>query len=226
MNHAIIMARGGSKGIKKKNLKKIAGKPLIYWTLKYCLRQKFLKKVWVCSDNEEILDYVRNFKKIKTVKRPAKYSKDDSAIEPGLLFCINEIEKKEEIKNIFFLQATSPVRHKNSLKNAYKLFTKNKLDSLFSGNDNHNIFFRWTMKKNAVVPNYNYKSRPRRQKIQIPIVENGSFYIFNCQKFKRYKNRLFDKIGYFKQSLLESFQVDDKNDFHLVNLILKNQKLK
>ncbi len=199
MNHAIIMARGGSKGIKKKNLKKIAGKPLIYWTLKYCLRQKFLKKVWVCSDNEEILDYVRNFKKIKTVKRPAKYSKDDSAIEPGLLFCINEIEKKEEIKNIFFLQATSPVRHKNSLKNAYKLFTKNKLDSLFSGNDNHNIFFRWTMKKNAVVPNYNYKSRPRRQKIQIPIVENGSFYIFNCQKFKRYKNRLFDKIGYFKQ---------------------------
>ena len=226
MNHAIIMARGGSKGIKKKNLKKIAGKPLIYWTLKYCLKQKFLDKVWVCSDNEEILDYVKNFKKIKTVKRPEKFARDDSAVEPGLLFCINEIEKKDKVKNIFFLQATSPVRHKNSLKNAYQLFTKNKLDSLFSGNENHNIFYSWSMKKNALISNYNYKLRPRRQKIQIPIVENGSFYIFNCKKFKRYRNRLFDKIGYFKQSLLESFQIDDKNDFFLVNLILKNQKLK
>jgi len=226
MNHAIIMARGGSKGIKKKNLKKIAGKPLIYWTLKYCLKQKFLDKVWVCSDNEEILDYVKNFKKIKTVKRPEKFARDDSAIEPGLLFCISEIEKKYKVKNIFFLQATSPVRHKNSLKNAFQLFTKNKLDSLFSGNENHNIFYSWSMKKNALISNYNYKLRPRRQKIQIPIVENGSFYIFNCKKFKHYRNRLFEKIGYFKQSLLESFQIDDKNDFYLINLILKNHKLK
>ena len=48
------MARGGSKGIKRKNLKKINGKPLIYWTVKYCLAQKFISNTWVSSDDDEI----------------------------------------------------------------------------------------------------------------------------------------------------------------------------
>lgn len=216
------MARGGSKGIKRKNLKKINGKPLIYWTVKYCLAQKFISNTWVSSDDDEILKYVKKIG-AKTIVRPKKYSQDNSSVEPGLLFCINEIEKKNKIKNIFFLQATSPIRFKETLKNSYKLFVEKRLDSLFSGNENHNVFYRWSLKK-KLSSSYNYKVRPRRQKIQVPIIENGSFYIFNCKKFKYYKNRLFAKIGYFNQSLIESFQIDDLDDFNLANLILRNKK--
>ena len=60
-NHAIIMARGGSKGIKRKNLKKINGKPLIYWTVKYCLAQKFISNTWVSSDDDEILNAAESY---------------------------------------------------------------------------------------------------------------------------------------------------------------------
>ena len=219
------MARGGSKGIKRKNLKKIDGKPLIYWTVKYCLAQKFISNTWVSSDNDEILKYVKKIG-AKTIVRPKTYSQDSSSVEPGLLYTLKEIERNYIVKNVFFLQATSPVRQRLSLSNAYKRYIEQSLDSLFSGTINHNIFFSWRLLK-KLFSNYNYKSRPRRQNLPDYIIENGSFYIFNANKFKKFKNRLFGKIGFYNQDLLESYQIDDLRDFNLIQLILKNKiKLK
>ena len=64
MIHAIILARGGSKTIKNKNLKKINGKPLIYWSIKDSLKSKAILKTWVSSDNEKILNYSKKMAQI------------------------------------------------------------------------------------------------------------------------------------------------------------------
>ena len=108
----IILARGGSKGIKLKNLFKINNKPLIYWTIKHCLNSKKINSVWVSSDNNKILNYSQKMG-VKIIKRPKVYSKDTSSSESAWLHAIEHIEKRGfHIKNVVGLQPTSPIRKK------------------------------------------------------------------------------------------------------------------
>ena len=219
-NCAIILARGGSKGIKNKNIIKINQKTLIYWSIKACLQTKLIDKVWVSSDSRKILTIAKQIGAL-TIYRPKKLSKDISSSESGWLHAIKEIKKKFEVKNIIALQATSPIRGKNDLTNALKLFEKRKCDSLFSSTplDAH---FSWNKFRNRVTPNYNIKiQRKRRQDIKEKIIENGSFYIFSASKFQKIKKRLFGKIVNYNQSKLKSFEIDKKEDILIVETILK-----
>ena len=73
---AIILARGGSKAIKLKNLVKVNGKPLLYWTIKSCLKSKNIQSIWVSTDNKLIADYAKKLG-VSTIFRPNKYAKDN-----------------------------------------------------------------------------------------------------------------------------------------------------
>ena len=92
--HAIILARGGSKGIKNKNLIHVNKKPLLYWSIRAALTTKEISKVWVSSDSHNILNLS---KKLGTeiIKRPKLLSTDKSSSEDGWLHAIKEIKKRE-----------------------------------------------------------------------------------------------------------------------------------
>ena len=77
---AIILARGGSKGIKNKNIISVNKKPLIYWSIKTCLNSKLIDNVWVSSDSKKILDISKKFG-AKAIIRPKRFSKDTSSSE-------------------------------------------------------------------------------------------------------------------------------------------------
>jgi N-acylneuraminate cytidylyltransferase len=135
-----------------------------------------------------------------------------------------------EKKNIFFdtilgIQPTSPIRGKNDFDKAINIYDKKNCDSLFSSSIIKD-YFVWKKNKNLFIPNYNYKKRKPRQQIKEQFLENGSFYIFDKIKFKRYKCRLFGKIGTYVQNFYKNFQVDEPDDFHIVESILKNKHLK
>ena len=72
-----------------------------------------------------------------------------------------------------------------------------------------------------MIPNYNYKKRPRRQNIPVKFLENGSFYIFKTKEFLKYKTRLFKKIGFFEMEKIKSFQIDDMEDIKIINKLMK-----
>ncbi len=217
---AIILARGGSKGIKFKNLFKINNKPLIYWSIRDCLRSKKISSVWVSSDNLRILKYVKKFG-ARPILRPKKYAGDNSSSESAWLHAVNFLEAKNiAISNIVGIQPTSPLRNKKDLDNACKIFSKNKFDSLFSALSITDHFI-WSKKKGKLFSNYNFRNRPRRQKIKEKYLENGSFYIFNKKKFLIHKNRLFEKIGVYSMSKINSFQIDDMDDVKIVNSLKK-----
>tara|TARA_B100000989_G_scaffold292734_1_gene269107 strand:- start:177 stop:881 length:705 start_codon:yes stop_codon:yes gene_type:complete len=225
-NHAIILARGGSKGIKNKNIIKINNKTLLYWTIKACLQTKSIDKIWVSSDSKKILAIAKKMG-ASIIYRPKRLSTDSSSSESGWLHGIKEINKKFGVKNIIALQATSPIRGKKDLTEALKLFEKKKCDSLFSSTplDAH---FSWNKLKNRIIPNYNIKiQRKRRQDINEKIIENGSFYIFSASKFQKIKKRLFGKIIHYNQSKYKSFEIDRKEDILIIEAILKkyNKKL-
>ena len=81
--HSIILARGGSKGIKNKNLKKINGKPLLYWSINSSLKSKLIKNTWVSSDSNRILNFAKKCG-AKIIKRPKNLSGDRNSSEKPL----------------------------------------------------------------------------------------------------------------------------------------------
>jgi len=159
--------------------------------------------------------------------RPDNISKDNSSSESGWLHAINFFDKKNiYLDTIVALQATSPLRESKDIKKALNYFYSKKIDSLFSGSKNNEIFFNWTGQISKIKPNYNIRKRTRRQNLKNIILENGSFYIFDKNKFKKNKNRLFGKIGIFLMNKIKSFQIDELYEFEIVQSIMRNKKCK
>ena len=218
MIHSVILARGGSKTIKNKNLKKINGKPLVYWSIKDSLRSKTILKTWVSSDNQKILNYSKK-NGAEIIRRPKKISGDKASSESAWEHAIKTIEKKYKVNIIVGIQPTSPIRDYFDFDRAFDKFKKKNYDSLFSSNYIHD-YNSWKIKGKNLVANYNYKKRSRRQDIKNLILENGSFYIFKPQEFLKNKNRLFGKIGFYLMPKKKGFQVDDHLDIKIIETIL------
>ena len=225
INIAIILARGGSKGITNKNIKILNDKPLIYWSIRQCLNCKEIKSVWVSSDSKKIIKIAQKTG-AKTIIRPKSISNDNSTSESGWMHAINYLDKQKiKLDTVVAIQATSPLRESNDIKKALVIFYKKKYDSLFTGSINNEIFFNWTEKLKKPSPNYNILKRTKRQDLKNSILENGSFYIFDKKKFIKNKNRLFGKIGFYLMNKIKSFQIDDLNDFEIVKSIMNNKKI-
>ena len=216
--HSIILARGGSKSIKNKNLILIKKKPLIYWSIRKSKFSNLINHTWVSSDSEKILKISKEFG-AKIIKRPKIFAKDNSTSESAWEHAINLIKKNHRIDLVVGIQPTSPIRKKSDFDNAIKLFIKNRFDSLFSSNKIHD-FNTWKYKEKKLVANYNFKKRNRRQNIRNFYLENGSFYIFKPKIFLKEKNRLFGKIGQFEMEKNSSFQLDDMIDLKIIKLLI------
>jgi N-acylneuraminate cytidylyltransferase len=222
---AIILARGGSKGIPKKNIINFCGKPLINWSINQAKNSKYISSVWVSSDSDEILKIVKK-ENVGIVKRPKKISTDKSSSEIGWIHAINEIEKNQKIDIVVGLQATSPIRESKDLDKAIRKFKKNNADTMFSCSKLDD-FFTWEKKKSKYSSlNYDYKNRKRRQDVKKQYLENGSFYIFKPEIIKKIKNRLGGKIEIIEQEFWKSFEIDFIENLKFSEIIMKNYLLK
>ena len=212
---AIILARGGSKGIKNKNLIKFKNKPLLFWSIKSCLKSKKIKSVWVSSDSSRILNLSKKAG-ASIIKRPKQLSSDKASSESAWVHAIEYLNKKKIDNDVIVgIQPTSPIRLNNDLDNAILKFKKEKLDSLFTAQVIYD-YFVWTKNGNKLIPNYNYKKRQRRQDIKEKYLENGSFFLFKSKKFLKTQCRFFGKIGLFTMRKISSFQIDDQEDIKIM----------
>jgi len=214
----IILARGGSKGIKNKNLININNKPLLYWTIKSAKECSLLDSIWVSSDSKKILTFARQ-NKVKTIFRPKKYASDNSTSESAWRHAILSIQKKGyKFKNVLAPQVTSPIRDKKDFQYGIEFFRRKKLDSMFSSLEIKDHFI-WKKVEQKLKPNYNHLNRKRRQKIKSSFLENGSFYCFNKSGFLKNNNRLFGKFDTYTMKKKNSFQIDDIEDISIAKAI-------
>ena len=220
---AIILARGGSKEIKHKNLKKINGKSLLEITI-HQIKKNLDINIFVSSDSNKILEEARRLR-CYSIVRPKKLSGDDSSSEEGLLHAIQKIEKDVECDTVIFPQVTSPLRRFSDFPDALNMFEKNKNDS-FTSNEASDLLI-WSRSTNNKLSEINFDNNKRtnRQKKAEQIIENGSFYIFNKEMFKKYQKRLFGDIGYFKMQPWQMFEIDSLEDFELCSDISKIKKV-
>jgi len=223
---AIILARGGSKGIPNKNIIDFCGKPLIAWTIEQCLSSKHISEVWVSSDSQKILEVVKEYG-AKTIKRPDDISGDFATSESAWLHAIEFIERDGDIDFVLAPQITSPLREAQDIDNAIELFQSEKYDSMFSSSIAEDLFFWKEDKRHELQSvNYDYLNRQRRQDIQEQIIENGSFYIFKSEIIKKYNNRFGGKIGHSKMEFWKMFEIDNLEDIRMCSALMREFLIK
>ena len=224
---AIIPARGGSKQIKNKNIKKFFGKPLIHWTIEAAINSNSIDKIYVSTDSESIIKKCKNFKnKIFISKRPKNLSKDNSKMNDVIKnFFRSKNLKKKKFLGLIILQPTSPLRSSEDIKKACKLFLKNKPDSLISINKiNHQHNPESIYKKNGIyIKKYNNKKTiPLRQKKNEYFAGNGAaIYITNKKNLNKFIVGGKKIIGYEMPSN-RSVDIDTLFDFKIAEMIKKN----
>lgn len=221
MNIAFIPVRGGSKSIPLKNIKIINGKPLVYWTAKAANDAHCIDKVIIATDNQNIKETALSFgiDKIEVYDRDEKNAQDTSSTESVMLEYL-ERNNPDEKDKIFLIQATSPLLKSEHIDKMYEKFIKTNVDSMFIGVREKQ--FHWIEKEGGIEPvNYDYKNRPRRQDFQGLIAENGACYINSVKNILKDKCRLSGKIGVYELPTETSYEIDEENDFIIVETLMK-----
>lgn len=216
-NIAFIPVRGGSKSIKFKNIKKINGRPLIYWVLDAVVECNSIDKVVVSTDSDEIRDTVNlyNSNKILIINRSDEVSTDFASTESVML----EFAENYAFKNIILVQATSPLIDSHDLTQGLELY-KNA-DSVLSVVNQKR--FIWNKQEYAQSLNYDYLNRPRRQDFQGFYVENGAFYITSKELLIKSKCRISGKISTYVMEEESYYEIDEPSDWIIVEKLLENK---
>lgn len=220
----IIPARGGSKRIPNKNIILLFGKPLIAYTIEHAKKSKLINRIIVSTDSDKIAD-VSTLYEVEVIKRPSKLATDNSTSESVLKHVLIYLEKEEKYYPdiIVFLQCTSPLRENDDIDKAINTLINEEADSLFSAFKFKK--FIWEKRRKYIKSiNYDYKHRIREQSFHGQYQENGSIYVFKPWMLKLKNNRLGGKISIYEMSYLNSFQIDNFEDFELCEYILRKKE--
>ncbi|MFH0792060.1 MAG: acylneuraminate cytidylyltransferase family protein [bacterium] len=223
---AIIPARGGSRGIPKKNIINFCGKPLLAWTIMQVKNSSKVNEVYVFTDDRGIANVSKKYG-AKVIDEPKELAGDFSPSENALKYAIEEIRKKDEkeIDYVIFLQATSPLRETKDIDNAIDKIISEKADSLFSGAELGDFYIWKKIGDQLESVNYDYKNRKRRQDFGKQFVESGSIYIFKPGILFRYNNRFGGKIAVSEMEVWKSFEIDDYDGLQFCKELFKLKKL-
>lgn len=219
---AIIPARGGSKGVPRKNLLELCGKPLVAWSIEQATAAGSIDRVWVSSDSEEILDVARRYG-AQPIRRPGTLAGDDATSESAWLHAVDEIERAgTSIDLVVGMQPTSPLREPQDLDNALRDFQTQRCDSMLSCSEIRDYFvWRYGPDGRPVSVSYDYRQRLPRQAIGRHYLENGSFYIFTPDLLRSTGNRLGGRIGLYAMDRYKMFQIDSEDDLILCQAIMR-----
>lgn len=209
---AIIPARGGSKGIPRKNILPLFDKPLITWTIEQALAVPGLRVI-VSTEDDEIAE-VAAAAGAEVMRRPPELALDTTPSEPVIEHVIGELTARGERPDaVMFLQATSPVRLPGTLARAVAEFDASGADSLVAVVPESPFLWNFTHPATA---DYDFTHRPRRQDIpadQKKYRENGSLYLTRTEVYARDHNRLGGHIELFVLDEVEAVDVDTHSDF-------------
>lgn len=221
---AIIPARGGSKGIPKKNLHEVAGKPLIAWSIEAALNSELLETVVVTSDNQEILEFSKQYEKLITIDRPENLAKDSSPTEPVIRHVLDELNAVENYQYLILLQPTSPLRTNNDIDDAIRTIKNSEATSLISviQPDHHPLKSFVKDEKGYLkgLVNNQFPFMPR-QELPETYQPNGAIYIVEVKEFLK-NNKLFtDRTIAYTMSSSKSIDVDSLEDVKKIENQLK-----
>ncbi len=224
---AIIPARGGSKGLPRKNVKLLEGKPLIAYTIESALKAKNVSRVIVSTDDEEIAKVSREFGAEIPFMRPDFLATDNASSLDVLRYTFERLEKEENIKidDFVLLQPTSPLRNNTHIDEAIELFCKRKANSVISFcKEEHPIFWhKFITKEGKFEEVFERDFAESRQELRSTYCPNGAIYVFNksiLDTGEYYTEKSYAYIMDRKSSV----DIDTIDDFEYVEFLMKKKR--
>jgi CMP-N,N'-diacetyllegionaminic acid synthase len=223
---ALITARGGSKGLPQKNLRPLAGKPLIAWTIEVALASRGLRRVIVSTDDEEIARVSQQWGAEVPFVRPRELAQDNSdhiAVVEHSIHWLDEHEKTFP-EFIMLLQPTSPLRTVEDIETSIKIAQMNDAIAVVSVCEmkSHPYLSKRILDDGRLVDFIPFNGKDfRRQVLPTVYAPNGAIYLNRCQSL--FRERTFIPQGTYAYVMPpeRSLDIDSPWDFHLVELILR-----
>lgn len=223
---AIIPARGGSKGIPRKNVLLLSGQPLISYAIQNAKSSGFQMDVAVSTDDQEITNVSNQFG-AEVIRRNKKLASDEITLDPVIFDAVQQMESKtgKAYDYVITLQPTSPLLSADTLDSAIqKMLNDETIDTLISAvNDPH---LSWTTKevKGVVTVLPNYEARLNRQYLPKNFVETGAFVITK-RHFVRPDTRFGKNISVYEVPASESTDIDTKQDWWVAEKQLSKKNI-
>jgi YrbI family 3-deoxy-D-manno-octulosonate 8-phosphate phosphatase len=215
---ALVPLRGGSKSIPDKNIRLIAGKPLCAWVLEAACRSEVFDKVVVSTDSPKIADVVQSLNlPVEILNRPDELATDEATTESVMLHAAQVLE----FDVLVTIQATSPLVQSEDFQKAYSIFKTGSYDSLLTAVRTKRFF--WSDDGTAL--NYTPQQRPRRQDFSGSLMENGAFYFTTREILENTSCRLGDRICIYEMAAESAVEIDEPEDWTLVERILLDRRL-
>jgi len=221
---AIVPARGGSKGIPRKNVRLVAGKPLIGYTIEAALQSKLVNRVVVSTEDPEIAQVAERFG-AEVVWRPMELSSDTAPSEQALLHTLEYLRKTEgyEPDLIVFLQCTSPLILPQDIDGTIQTLLDEDADSALAVAPFYHFLWKRDKAGNAVGINHDKSVRPLRQELEPQFLETGAVYVMRTVGFRQAQHRFFGKTALYVVPRERSLEIDDPIDLKIAEIVLRER---
>lgn len=215
---AIIPARGGSKGVPRKNLQRVGGVPLVARAVRSA-RDAGVDLVVVSTDDAEIAE-VSRAAGARVIERPADISGDTASSESAILHVLDELDRGDDAYDVVaFLQATSPFIPSDALAAAVADVQADRADSVFSAHETYGFLWREDADGGAVAVNHDAAHRPRRQDREPHHLETGAFYVFRAAGFRESRHRFFGRIRVAAVPEWSAIEIDDEHQLRIARAL-------
>jgi len=222
----IILARGGSKRLPRKNVKLLCGKPLIAHTIEAAQQSKYINKIVLSTEDAEIKKVALEFGS-EVIDRPMELATDEIKSAPCLVHAVDELEKngyKPDV--VMLLQATSPNKDGALIDSVIEKLINSHHDSVFTGYKHSYTMALWKKCHNGkTVGLYDYHLRPRWQDVHLNEEiwgENGAIYAIKIDAFRKYSDFIGEDPYIYEASGL--IDIDTEEDFKSAEAIMLNRK--
>lgn len=220
---AIIPARGGSKGIPKKNIKPLRDKALISYSIEHAKKSKYINRIVVSTEDDEIAEISKEYG-AEIIERPKELAKDESPTIDAIFHAL-EVLKADNYNPdiIILLQPTSPLRNAEDIDNAMELFLNSGCESVVSVCEvEHSPYWSFKIEDNHLKPIFRKKYlEMRRQDLPKAYVPNGAIFISTPENLRKYKSFHCSKIIPYVMPPERSVDIDKEIDFMLAELLMR-----
>jgi CMP-N-acetylneuraminic acid synthetase/spore coat polysaccharide biosynthesis predicted glycosyltransferase SpsG len=220
-NIIIIPARGGSKGIPRKNLRPVGGIPLIYYSITAALKSACDARVIVSTDDDEIALFSTRFG-AEVILRPAHLADDKTTLDPVIFDAVEQCEQKynEQYSCIITVQPTSPLVDSSDIDGVYQELEQNVYDSVLTVVDDRHLC--WTEKNGKATPTYT--ARVNRQQLPKNYKETGA--VIACTRMQlKTGTRIGSNVGVFEVPYERSFDIDSFADLYVCEAMMRRKTI-
>ncbi len=223
---AIIPARGGSKGVPRKNIKMLAGKPLIAWTIEEAKKSKFIDTCIVSTEDEEIKSVAEQWGGNVPFMRPMELAQDDT---PGIEPVLHAMKMIPGYEYVVLLQVTSPLRTVEDIDGAIAYCLDRDCESCVSVTETeHSPYWMYRMDEQSClrpILKIAKEESYQRQKLPKAYQLNGAVYVANVAFVQRERGFIGEGTLGYMMPQERSYDIDTVLDFKVATVLIEQRKM-